>query len=285
MAATSTNVMPFSKYQGSGNDFIMIWDPEKKFKTFMSDPAHVKKMCHRYLGIGADAVMYMTKANGYDYAVEDYTIRNGTPSRLCGNGSRCSVSFAKYIGAISGDSGTFLACDGAHNFNIEADGSVNVQFADVLKKHALQFDDDNYFIDVGSPQHMKFVDDIKNVDVMQDGKALCYSERYNKPDETGNVGANINFVQKVGDDTYRMRTYERTSDTECPACGTGSVGTALSVVIRQNNAVSNDKKQYKKRIVNNGGTITVSFTVDEDRFGDVVMNGPTGRVFDGAYLL
>ena len=276
--------MPFSKYHGCGNDFIMIWDPKDEYKTFLGDPEFVKKLCNRFVGIGADAVLYLTKVKGYDFAMQDYTSKSGKPSRLCGNGSRCSAMFAKEIGIVA-DQGTFLACDGPHDFFIAGE-EVSVKFADVNRKDVVKYDDGDYFVDVGSPHHMKFVSNVKDVDVMAKGRVLCYSDRYSKPDESGNDGANINFVQEVANDEYRIRTYERMNDVEeCPSCGTGSVAVALAAIDRNNynNVVVDGKTEHKKTMVNNAGIITVTFTVDDEKFSNIVLAGSATRAFTGMY--
>ena len=283
--SSRTATIPFSKYHGCGNDFIMIWDPKEEYKTFLSNPDFAKKMCDRFTGIGADVILHLTKAKGYDFAIEDYTRQTGKPSRLCGNGARCGAKFAVDVAAVTQSSGTFLACDGPHDFIVSED-NVSVKFADVLKANIVKYSDSDYFVDVGSPHHTKFVDNVTNVDVMKEGRTLCYSGRYSTPDETGNAGANINFVQRISDGEYRIRTYERMNDEEeCPSCGTGSVAVAIAATERSCYAtvVADGKTEHKMTMINNAGNITVTFTVDDEKFSNIILSGPAVRAFTGIY--
>ena len=283
--SSRNTTIPFSKYHGCGNDFIMIWDPNEEYRIFLSNPDFSKKMCDRFTGIGADVILYLTKASGYDFAIEDYTRQTGRPSRLCGNGARCAAKFAVDVTAVTQNNGTFLACDGPHDFLVSGE-NISVKFADIWKANIVKYNDGDYFVDVGSPHHMKFVDNVTTIDVMREGRTLCYSDRYSTSDETGNAGANINFVQRISDDEYRIRTYERMNDEEeCPSCGTGSVAVAIAAIERSCYAtvVADGKTKHKMTMINNAGNITVTFTVDDEKFSNIILSGPAVRAFTGIY--
>ena len=144
------DLIPFSKYHGCGNDFILVADIDGKFKQQFQDAMLIKKMCDRNFGIGGNAVLHITSHKDYDFVMEDYSACYGTVSGLCGNGSRCGIQFAKDIGIINKNKGTFLACDGPHHFTIDQD-KINISISDVVKSKIVKYNNDEFFIDVGSP--------------------------------------------------------------------------------------------------------------------------------------
>ena len=276
----------FSKYHGCGNDFILVEDLAGRQKTLFQDAALMRKMCDRFTGIGADAVLYVTSHGKHDFLLDNYTARYGTASGLCGNGSRCGVQFAKDCGIIAHNQGTFFSFDGPHDYSIDRDG-ISIKLADVPKDAVVQYNETEFYLYVGSPHHVKFVDNLEELDVHGEGQKIWCRGNYIEPDNRGNVGVNVNFAEITAPDMCRIRTYERTVGRETQACGTGSVSSAIATAVLQKakSGLANGSKTRRVCAVNNGGNLTITFTEESDKFSDVWLSGPAEKVFSGVYLL
>ncbi|HTB25471.1 MAG TPA: hypothetical protein VK711_08865, partial [Puia sp.] len=102
--------VPFSKYQGTGNDFILVDNRSKIYSNISRE--EVKRICDRRFGIGADGFMLLNLKEGYDFEMK-YFNSDGNPGSMCGNGGRCIARFAYNLG-IHKESYHFLASDGDH---------------------------------------------------------------------------------------------------------------------------------------------------------------------------
>ena len=147
----------FYKYQGTGNDFVMIDNREGKFPK--KDTEIIHKLCDRKFGVGADGLILLEHSESNDFKMV-YFNADGNESSMCGNGGRCLVAFANQLNVIE-ETAVFDAIDGLHRATIK-NGIVNLQMIDVAnveshKKHI--------FLDTGSPHHVEFVSDIANFDV------------------------------------------------------------------------------------------------------------------------
>ena len=247
----------FHKYQGTGNDFILIDDRKLQFPD---DLTVIETLCHRRFGIGADGLILIRKHPDYDFEMVYYN-SDGTQS-MCGNGSRCAVHFAKSLG-MTGDKTTFLSTDGPHEATIKGD-IVSVQLYDVDSVEELT---DGVFINTGSPHHIAFLEDVKNFPVVPEGKAIRYSEAY------APKGTNVNFVELEDGNAIFVRTYERGVEDETLSCGTGVTACSLAASL----------KGYKSPVIVHtlGGTLEVSFAVKEDGFSDIFLKGPATPVYSG----
>lgn len=258
--------MQFHKYQGTGNDFVIIDDRAAQFDT--ADHASIAHLCHRRFGIGADGLILLRNAEGYDFEMV-YFNADGRPSTMCGNGGRCTVAFAKYLGIIAEET-HFLAVDGPHEARVEADGTVRLQMIDVAAPAPAGAGAD-IFLHTGSPHHVRFLPaGLAELDVFAEGRALRYAEPY------GTAGSNINFVQAPADPAqpWVVRTYERGVEDETLSCGTGV--TAVALAASQRGATSPVRLQMP------GGLLEVSFSTRPDgSFENVWLSGPAVRVFGG----
>ena len=253
----------FYKYQGTGNDFVMI---DNRTLFFPKENVQlVAHLCDRRFGIGGDGLILLENDEATDFKMVYYN-SDGNEGSMCGNGGRCLVAFAKKLNVFEG-SCTFIATDGLHHASIDKDGVVSLQMIDVanIKKET------NYtFMNTGSPHHVQVVDDLEHYNVKENGAALRYGSLY------GKEGSNINFVKQINADTFSLRTYERGVEDETLACGTGATAVAIAM---------NATGQTAATAINlnvEGGKLAVSFDVDNEKYRNVFLIGPAEFVFKGS---
>jgi diaminopimelate epimerase len=201
-------LLDFYKYQGTGNDFVMIDNRSLFFPK--EDVALIERLCDRRFGIGADGLILLENDSDTDFRMVYYN-SDGNESSMCGNGGRCLVAFAKQLNVID-NATTFIATDGLHHATVAEDGLVSLQMIDV---NELKITPEFSFLNTGSPHHVQIVDDLEHYNVKENGAAIRYSDLY------GKAGSNVNFVSQINEDTFAVRTYERGVEDETLACGTG----------------------------------------------------------------
>jgi len=251
----------FYKYQGTGNDFILM-DNRKKEIQLSSE--QVKFLCDRRFGIGADGLMLLELEPGVDFKMV-YFNSDGHESSMCGNGGRCITAFAKSLGMIS-DKAKFLAIDGVHEALIHG-AKVSLKMNDVKE---IEKGDNFFYLNTGSPHYVKFVYDVKNFNVAEEGRKIRNSDRFVAE------GTNVNFIEKV-EDTLFVRTYERGVENETLSCGTGVTAAALIAAV---SGVANGKNNCSVSTL--GGELNVKFEkVLESNFYNIWLEGPAEFVFEG----
>ncbi|WP_421872771.1 diaminopimelate epimerase [Marinoscillum sp.] len=249
----------FHKYQGTGNDFVMIDDREETFPA--NDSKVIGFLCDRKMGVGADGVILIQNHPTEDFRMI-YFNPDGSKS-LCGNGSRCAIAFAQSLGIIDQKT-TFETTDGIHDAFIEGD-IYHFHLHDVGQVE--QISDTDLFINTGSPHHIQLVDQVDQVDLLQVGRSIRYSDKY------APGGTNVNFVEKK-EHGIKVRTYERGVENETLSCGTGVTACALAA----------EQLAYKSPITveTKGGILMVSFEKDEsNRYKNIYLAGPAKKVFEG----
>ena len=254
----------FNKYQGAGNDFIIIDNRNGKINP--SDPKLINKLCDRRFGIGADGLILISKESQSDFEMK-YFNSDGYIGSMCGNGGRCTAHFALKSG-IAGTKQRFLAFDGIHEAFVEKD-IVHLQMSNVNEYKLI---DDNYFINTGSPHYVIFKEDVDKVDVALEGKKIRWSSKF------APGGTNVNFVQVLDKGLY-IRTFERGVEEETLACGTGVTASAIASVL---------KGHFDTNSVNvraRGGDLKVEFTIKDKVIADVWLTGPATFVFEGKILI
>ena len=184
---------------------------------------------------------------------------------MCGNGGRCIVHFAKFLGIISGKT-TFEAIDGTHEATIEND-QVSLKMADV---HEVTVSDKAIFLNTGSPHHIQFVTDLEACDVFSEGKDIR-NKMY------GSKGANVNFVEQTGTDLCSVRTYERGVEDETYSCGTGVVAVAIAMFETKRTFQNTIKLQTR------GGQLQVRFEENDGTYKNIYLEGPAKQVFKGTW--
>jgi diaminopimelate epimerase len=253
----------FYKYQGTGNDFVMIDNRTNFFpKENVSLIAH---LCDRRFGIGGDGLILLENDYDTDFKMVYYN-SDGNQSSMCGNGGRCLVAFAKKLNVIENNNCSFIATDGLHHATIDDQGLVSLQMINV---DTVKIAEDYVFLNTGSPHHVQLVEDLENYNIKENGAAIRYGELY------GNLGSNVNFVKQINDDTFSLRTYERGVEDETLSCGTGATAAAIAMnVTGKTNATS-------IHLNVEGGKLEVSFDKNEGQFTNVFLKGPAEFVFKG----
>ncbi len=256
----------FYKYQGSGNDFILIDNRNNSFQNIENQA--IAKICNRRFGIGADGLMLLTLREGYDFEMIYYNA-DGNIGSMCGNGGRCIVAFAKHLGIIDFET-NFLAVDGPHYAKITAEGNwVELQMIDVEKVNR---DGEAFVINTGSPHYVTEVVDLIAIDVFNEGRNIRNNETY-KID-----GINVNFVEQKLDHLF-VRTFERGVEDETYACGTGATAVAMAMAHQKNIG------HIETSLVVLGGKLKVNFDYDGNTFTNVFLCGPAEKVFEGELSL
>jgi diaminopimelate epimerase len=254
-------MIDFFKYQGTGNDFILIDD---RAETFPVSQERIARLCHRRFGIGADGLILLRNHPEYDFQMV-YFNADGAEGSMCGNGGRCIVRFAHDLGLFETET-RFLAVDGEHQASVnEAEVSLKMNEIAGIDQQA-----DYAFLNTGSPHYVKVVEDVESMDVVAEGRPVRYDSRF------APGGTNANFMQPIGANALFVRTYERGVEDETYSCGTGVTASAL--VAHQQLGMSSPVS-----IQTLGGNLRVSFVVNTDGgFSDLYLIGPAVRVFTGS---
>lgn len=254
--------LTFYKYQGTGNDFIMI---DNRLNIFPKENTQfIEQLCDRRFGIGADGLILLENHTTYDFKMV-YFNSDGNESSMCGNGGRCLVAFAKQLGIIEATA-EFEAVDGYHYAKIIGDDLVLLQMKDVDRIAVHQ----KYsFLNTGSPHHVQLVSDLKNLDVKTEGAKIRYSDLY------GKAGCNINFVHQLENDIFAVRTYERGVEDETLSCGTGA--TAVAIAMHHMDKTKSNSIDLQVE----GGKLSVQFKENNGVYSDVFLVGPATFVFEG----
>lgn len=252
----------FYKYQGAGNDFILIDNRNLEFpKTSVTT---IQKLCNRNFGIGADGLILLENCVGYDFKMV-YFNSDGYEGSMCGNGGRCVVAFANYLQLIKSET-KFMAIDGEHFATIIND-IVDLQMKDVSEVNVY---DTHVFLNTGSPHHVQFSPTIKAINVKEEGAKIRNSAPYFKE------GVNVNFTEQCSEDSFKIRTFERGVEDETLACGTGVTAVALAAF------ETGKTKQKNITIEVLGGTLEVSFEKENNLYYNVFLKGPATSVFEGS---
>jgi diaminopimelate epimerase len=254
----------FYKYQGTGNDFIMLDGRSKKF--VMPSEEQINKLCHRQFGIGADGLIVILKHKQADFEML-YFNADGKPGSLCGNGGRCTIAFAKQLGIIKNKT-KFMAYDGLHVGSIDIKSKLVTLKMNDVKQIASK--GDAYELNTGSPHYVVFNQEVKNLDVFKEGRKIRNSKSYRAQ------GINVNFVA-VHNNALYVRTYERGVENETLSCGTGITAASIAFSL-----LSKTKKKYNIPVETLGGALQVSFkTNNHTQFTDIYLTGPAHLVYSG----
>lgn len=253
-------VTAFNKYQGTGNDFIIIDNRNSVFNP--GNSGLINRLCDRRFGIGADGLILIGASDGYDYEMM-YFNSDGLRGTMCGNGGRCAAAFALKH-SIAGISQRFLASDGIHEA-LSENNIIRLTMSDVKNITRIS---GNYFLNTGSPHYVVFTNHLDNLDVFSEGKKIRWSDEF-KPG-----GTNVNFVEIQKDGIY-VRTFERGVEDETWSCGTGVTASAIASVL------SGHFVSAPVNVRTRGGELKVEFEIRSDMITGIKLCGPATFVFEG----
>ena len=254
-------IIEFYKYQGTGNDFIMIDDREKEFD--LTDNDLIAALCERKMGIGADGLILLREHDTLDFEMI-YFNADGKQSSMCGNGGRCIIAFAQMLEMTESET-IFMAIDGEHKGRLMDDG-IYLQMQDVKKIEGVG---DGLVLNTGSPHYIEMVDDLDNLDVNKEGRKIRNSAPFKKE------GINVNFVLDANE--LQLRTYERGVEAETLSCGTGVVATAIAM------HYANCIEETLVNVKTKGGELTVSFEEFNGGYRNIWLSGEASMVFAGEF--
>jgi len=253
----------FNKYQGTGNDFIII---DNRHKSLTFGKKKIVKLCDRRLGIGSDGLILIENDEKAEFYMDFYN--PDASQSFCGNGSRCAVAFAIQMGWV-GENCEFRAIDGFHKAKRNGE-SIHISLADVI---AYEKRGEDYIINTGSPHYIRMVENANDIMIIKEARDIRYNESFRKD------GINVNFVETISfkkeSPCIKMRTYERGVEDETLSCGTGVTAAAIAMSIEQdwNESVNVSTK---------GGELQVTFEKEKDHFSNIWLSGPAIKVFDGS---
>lgn len=253
----------FSKYQGTGNDFIMI-DNRNLIVSLTQE--QIARYCDRRFGIGADGLILLQNALDADFEMV-YFNSDGKMSSMCGNGGRCIVQFAHQL-HIFNQKTYFNAIDGKH------EGIVDNQIIHLKMNSVSQIkiDGSNFVLNTGSPHYVIFETNIDAINIIDEGRKIRYSANYPE-------GINVNFVEIIGPQKIKVRTYERGVEDETYSCGTGVVAASLCFQLLTQH------QQTQTDVLTKGGSLQVTFKKDLNAYDDIYLKGSAEKVFEGSIYL
>jgi len=256
--------IPFVKFQGAGNDFVMIDNRSGKWDHLSLN--RIRTLCNRKYGVGADGLIKINTSADLDFEV-DYYNADGSRS-FCGNGARCAVAFAKTKG-VNTSFVRFKAIDGVHEAS-QVGGIISLLMNDV--DHFSQIEED-FELNTGSPHYVRFIDDVTDFPVFEEGVAIRYAGAYKEK------GINVNFVQILEKNQLFVLTYERGVEDETLSCGTGVTAAAIAFAVKN--------QLYGEQLISiqtKGGQLQVTFNrVSEHTFNRIYLIGPALPVFEGVF--
>ncbi|HET8573874.1 MAG TPA: diaminopimelate epimerase [Edaphocola sp.] len=252
----------FHKYEGAGNDFIILDDRRNRLSL---STAQIARLCDRRFGIGADGLMLLRDCAGADFRMV-YFNADGYESTFCGNGGRCIAHYASHILEIAGPAMDFLASDGGHHAEILPDGRVALTMLPVKQ---IRFFEDHYILDTGSPHYVQLVENVQALDVFAEGKRIRHQPEFEPK------GINVNFLQRGTPGNF-LRTYERGVENETFACGTGVTAAAIVLSGQQTG-------HFEIPVTSKAGHY---FKVSYDKKSpgaaeNIILTGPVHLVFEG----
>jgi diaminopimelate epimerase len=251
----------FSKYQGTGNDFVMLDNLSGNYNNLSIE--QIQAICNRRFGIGADGLIKINASENFAFEM-DYYNADGSKS-FCGNGARCAVEFATALG-INTENVNFEAIDGEH-FATRSHQEIRVKMKDVS---FIESDGDAFVVQTGSPHYVQFQASKAITNIVEFGKKIRYSEKYKLE------GINVNLVQVLTDDSITIETYERGVEDETLSCGTGATACALVQDFLANKELSRVNVQVK------GGDLAVEFKrIGFGHYEEIFLIGPAKFVFSG----
>lgn len=175
------------------------------------------------------------------------------------------VAFAKSLG-IFDQITSFEAMGEMYHARLK-EKLVSLQMTDV---NDIEVHPEHVFLNTGSPHHIAYTENLSDIDVFNRGREIRYGAPYN------DKGTNVNFVQKINENTFKVRTYERGVENETLSCGTGVTAVALA------SFHLNKTRENKIHIQTLGGELLIDFEKHGTGYRNIILTGPATFVFKGS---
>jgi diaminopimelate epimerase len=261
----------FHKMSGSGNDFIII--DNRDLSLNVGDlPSFVRKVCRRKISVGADGLFLIEPSTVADFKWQFFN-SDGSVAEMCGNGSRCVARYA-YLKGIASQNMSFETLAGIITAEVH-DDNVKVRLTDpsplktaekiIVAGRDCVLD----CIDTGVPHAVSFVHSLETCTVVETGRQIRRHDAFQPR------GTNADFAEVIGRHKMKVRTYERGVEDETLACGTGVVASVLAAAGRGLTETPVDV------VVQSGETLRVYFTREDNRFGEIYLEGRVKMVYQG----
>jgi len=284
----------FTKMHGSGNDFIVVGEWEREQVPGERKAEFVRRACDRHFGIGSDGAIFVQKSKAHDVNFVFYN-PDGSKAEMCGNGIRCLAKYAFEQSLVKKMhmSAETLAGVKVLDLTVVDDSVVEVKVdmgRPQLRRSEAQItgEPDEMFVSqtvtvegvdyvitavgMGNPHAIIFVRDLDMVDVVRSGSAIRnHLSLFPK-------GTNVHFVQQVGDNEFRIRTYERGVEDETLACGTGICAAAVASVLNRKADIGKPLRFHAR-----GGDIKVELEGTPDDIRNAYLIGPSEEAFKGTF--
>lgn len=264
--------LEFTKMNGAGNDFVLF---DNRAGAVQLTPAQAARLCDRHRGVGADGVIgLVTCASGRADWAWQFWNSDGSAAEMCGNGARCFARFVRRL-AGAGPRLTFETAAGVilAEFRGERVGIALTPPRDERLNLCVPLPSAGpttiHSINTGVPHAVIFVPEADRAPLATAGPEARRHAVF------GPRGTNVNFVQVLGPNAIRVRTFERGVEGETLACGTGVTASAL-VAARIHGFTSPVRVRAQ-----GGDDLDVSFTLDGGRFAGVQLCGPADFCFTG----
>lgn len=260
--------IPFCKYSGSGNDFVIIDNRDLKIKL---DTAQVQLICDRRQGIGADGVILAEPGIKSPVKMRIFN-SDGSEAEMCGNGLRC---FSHFLDKQAIKSPVVESMVGLHTHEKAGLGIKTAMSEPRDFKFGIRLSEEITvdYVDTGVPHAVFFTDDVDAIDIMKVGPFIRHHPLLNPR------GANADFVQLVAPNKIRVRTYERGVEGETLACGTGVAASAILAAIKYNLSAPIETLPESRE------PILVDFLLEGKQASHVTLTGPARLIFQGSFHL
>jgi diaminopimelate epimerase len=257
--------LEFYKYSSTGNDFILL--DNRDGKCPVNDKKYWQTLCSRRLSIGADGVIFLESSEEHDYHMR-YLNADGGEVSMCGNGTRALAHFYKFLTQTEKTELSFSTMNGVYHAQldqelvwIEMTEAYDIEIVDNSQLYSDKID--SYYMNTGVPHNIYLVEDVEKVDVVTHGREIRYNEVFEN-------GVNTNFISKVSDLSYKVRTYERGVEDETLSCGTGI--TACAHFLWNKGIEQGSPIKFQSR----GGELVLKKEGEKVYFG-----GPTHMIYKG----
>ena len=280
----------FEKYQGNGNDFIIIDSRGNEiFNNFKSkDIFDIKKLCDRQFGIGGDGVIFIKESDGNNFAKMIIYNSDGSEAQMCGNGIRCLVEYIHRSNKETINSSEYrIETKAGLKIAQYNDGEITVKMGkpildtnkipttiDTKHNHLpsylfkeSNFEQQGYAVGMGNPHLIFFIKDINKISLSLLGPIFENNKLF--PEKT-----NVHFSQIIDRDNIKVRVWERGAGPTL-ACGTGACAVHVA-------AFKLGLCNSKTTINLPGGNLKIKWSRLDD---EILMTGYAKKVFSGKYFL